>query len=575
MAYSDAEIAAALVTHPRVWKFEHRAEKGSLATGVVSRLLTDVVSCTINCEYLATGPNRTADVVFGPDVVFDQLSEAYRPWAFLQMKPARTVSAISDSFNRADSTSSPGVADTGQTWIVPGSAFGISGNRLYQVTPTDNQFAGIPCTTADVVVTAQVTGASGSYPAVVARADSTFANCYLVQMDSATGIVYLSKRVAGSLSNVTSVGGFGPGDTIGVSCQGTTISALVNGATVLTITDSAVSGSTYVGVRAGVTGGATMTWNDFSVAGVGTTDLPADYAGWPMGTFRLSASTLRVAGGPMERPQKLQGYDLLVDYQETKFLDRKVIAAGSNPITEAKLLSNDITASSIGGAYANAMSAPPTATTLPAAMEWPPGTSYLTAINDLLASVNYTPLSITAAGQPMSLPYTAPSEEVPVWTYKVDAASVIKPGVDTELDLFNVPNVWLGFVSEPDRPTLRSVARNDDPASATSTFNRGRQIVKIVDTGTLHLTEQTTASGTLPAATQGDLDALVLRAKTEDSTVYEQVKFDTGIIPLHGVGSVIGLDYGTGVKNYREMSWAIDLAAGGNMKHDCRRAIVL
>ncbi|MFJ8064755.1 hypothetical protein ACIQYS_08995 [Psychrobacillus sp. NPDC096426] len=46
-------------------------------------------------------------------------------------KPIETI--VSDDFTRPDSTTSVGIADTGQTWLVPLGVTGISSNKLYPV----------------------------------------------------------------------------------------------------------------------------------------------------------------------------------------------------------------------------------------------------------------------------------------------------------------------------------------------------------------------------------------------------------------------------------------------------------
>jgi hypothetical protein len=258
-----------------------------------------------------------------------------------------------------------------------------------------------------------------------------------------------------------------------------------------------------------------------------------------------------------------------VDLQQSKLLDRLVLPAATRHVSAVWDLLEEAGFPDHSGVVESE-------TETVAALEWPPGTPILTVINDLLTAVNYDTLSFTPEGLPVAAPYVSPQDTFPLWEYAVDAASVIRPGIDTTLDLFNVPNVWVGVVSEPDRPPLRSVLRNDDPASALSTVSRGREIVQLIDSSMLHLTEQQDTSGnTIPAATQGDLDKLVERARDESSTVFEQVKMTTGLMPFHGVGNVFSIDYGAGAANYREVSWSMDLAAGGAMVHELRRAVIL
>src|SRR5687767_13380519 len=81
MAYTQAEIDAALVSSVRTWRFRYERLRGDtvLNTGL------DVVDCKVQCSYMATGSNRTCNVTFGPNVEFNQLSDLFRPWADLLM----------------------------------------------------------------------------------------------------------------------------------------------------------------------------------------------------------------------------------------------------------------------------------------------------------------------------------------------------------------------------------------------------------------------------------------------------------------------------------------------------------
>lgn len=63
----------------------------------------------------------------------------------------------------------------------------------------------------------------------------------------------------------------------------------------------------------------------------------------------------------------------------------------------------------------------------------------------------------------------------PVWTYDSSNSSILYPDVSVEHDLFSVPNVVTVIYSASDLYFTVTV-KNDDPNSATSTVNRGREI---------------------------------------------------------------------------------------------------
>lgn len=78
------------------------------------------------------------------------------------------------------------------------------------------------------------------------------------------------------------------------------------------------------------------------------------------------------------------------------------------------------------------------------------GTSKLEIINQLLMEINYNTFVIDADGIGILSPYEEPSGARVSLEYLQDQLSVICPQADTELDLYNVPNVFVAVVSNPD-----------------------------------------------------------------------------------------------------------------------------
>lgn len=285
-----------------------------------------------------------------------------------------------------------------------------------------------------------------------------------------------------------------------------------------------------------------------------TVNGPVEY---PVGTFFLSASNTRKAAPAGERGIPFEGYDMLLALQESKLTFRQVATAGNSPDQLIFDLIDDVDAFE---PYMDILAIPKMAS-FTADMEWAPGTSRLKVINDILAAFNFTPLRMDPMGNPTTGPYQAPDVQPPIWDYTIDANSVVFPGIDVNLDLFNVPNVWIATVSQPDRTELTSTFTNSAATSLTSTTTRGRTIVEVVDS--------------LDAADQPTLDAIVAKYAQESSQIFEEASFDTGLMPFHDDGDVIRLDYGDGLLNFREQEWSVDLTVGGTMKHVARRVVML
>ncbi len=273
---------------------------------------------------------------------------------------------------------------------------------------------------------------------------------------------------------------------------------------------------------------------------------------WPLGVFILSTPPRRTDKlGTVTRD--IEAYDLLQVLIDEKVKDRYTVTAGTNYIIAIKTLldSSGLTMQNLTA----------TDKTLPTARDWAPGTTKLQIINDLLGAINYRSLFMDENGVSVAQPYVSPEQRPSEYTYSDDDESVIFPEMEQGLDLFNVPNEWVLVVSEPDRSPLISVYTNVNPDSQTSTISRGRTIVDY--------REQQ------EAADQASLDAKAQRLAYEASQVFEQVQFETAIMPFHSHSDVFTLEYtklGISAK-YSESSWSFDLKAGARMKHQIRRVV--
>jgi len=302
-----------------------------------------------------------------------------------------------------------------------------------------------------------------------------------------------------------------------------------------------------------------------------------NWAEFPLGIFLLASSGKRwkmerrwagnatvgkVQSQATTESVEVTGYDELLVLSEDAVLDRYVVPQG--------ITYHEVVIDILSQAGFNALDIAYTNLTLPADMEWPPGTPKLTIINNLLTSINYTTLRFTPLGTAQSGPYIDPAASTALYTYQCDRSSVIIPGIDTELDLFGIPNVFVAYVSEPDRPPLRSVFINDDATSITSTVSRGRQIVQIVEPD-----RQSGEDEQSQPPDQATLDAKVAQVAAVASQQYETAKFSTGLMPFHDNGDVFWLNYGEEPYKFREVSWSMDLSVGGVMQHEFRRVVTV
>lgn len=275
------------------------------------------------------------------------------------------------------------------------------------------------------------------------------------------------------------------------------------------------------------------------------------YAEWPVGTFLLSTPPRQLVESTLVR--SVQGYDFGQILADDKVTDRYTIGSGTVVTTAIAYL--------LTSAGLNAQNVQASAATLPTTQDWAMGTTKAKIVADLLNAINYAPLWFDALGVAQVLPFVAQPARAVEYTYANDRLSVIFAGMQDGLDLFNVPNVFVLAVSQPDRSVLRSVYTNSNPSSPTSTVSRGRSIT-MVDTSQ-------------NAVDQATLDALAQRAAYNASQVAETAVFTTALMPFHGNEDVYTLQHSKfGINGpFMETSWLLPLKVGGQMQHTAQRIV--
>lgn len=277
------------------------------------------------------------------------------------------------------------------------------------------------------------------------------------------------------------------------------------------------------------------------------------WAEWSLGIFLPSSPFRKDNNRKIKRD--IEAYDTSQILVDDKFADRYRISAGTTYTTAINTILSSIDAWKIN--------IPNHPGTLAADKEFPIGTTKLQAVNQLLSEVNFTSLWVDENGYFTALPYVLPVNREVEHEYRNDDLSIIHPDSASEvLDLFDLPNKWVRYVSNPDKETtLRSEYTNSLASSPTSTLSRGRTIVDIDSVDDIY--DQTT------------LDAYVKRIAYDASQVYAKFDFSTAIMPHHSFLDCLFVehtDFGINSK-YIESSWSMDLTAGGTMTHNCRKVI--
>lgn len=222
---------------------------------------------TLDGLYDGVHPNDS-----GTDKWAQVVARAIADQAYVSVATASpwTVS-VTDTYDRADSATTLGSAQTGQAWTASRGTWGITGNAAYSVTGVDDDLATIETTNTNHRATATIpvpAGVGAASPGLIARFVDTN-NHYLATLAFLSGgtapLVKLFKKVGGGytqLGTTVTLPNLTTSATFTLSAFGNSITVLVNGVSVIRELDSSLTAGTKVGLRQG--GATACRWSDFS-----------------------------------------------------------------------------------------------------------------------------------------------------------------------------------------------------------------------------------------------------------------------------------------------------------------------
>lgn len=274
---------------------------------------------------------------------------------------------------------------------------------------------------------------------------------------------------------------------------------------------------------------------------------------FPMGVFILNSPKRADEDNVIFR--EIEAYDKLQILEEDSFEERYFIPKGENYVNAISSI--------IMSAGETSIQITPTNLTIQTDREFDLEMTKLDIVNQLLEELNYYSLRVDVDGKYVSEPYIEPAYKPVEYSYKTDDLSVITKGATEDVDLYNVKNVFIVYVDNPDKPPMRSIYVNDNPSSITSTVSRGRRLTDVRRLEDI--------------ADQIALDSFTRRIAINATNIYSHINFNTAIMPMHDYLDTLELVYSPlGTSDiYQETSWQIDLEVGGEMKHTVRKVVYL
>lgn len=179
--------------------------------------------------------------------------------------PLGVFATITDSFDRAPSSSSLGNTDTGQAWVAVLGTWGISGNLAYVATPDagGTDLAYVEASENDVAVQVTFTTVDQGHRLIGRYVDAS--NYLFVSAEGGGAAYALYKRVAGvNISLGSYAVSIANGDVLKLNMNGNDLTVYLNGTSRITANNAFNNTATKHGI--GVTSFTTHRWNDFSIA---------------------------------------------------------------------------------------------------------------------------------------------------------------------------------------------------------------------------------------------------------------------------------------------------------------------
>lgn len=230
------------------------------------------------------------------------------------------------------------------------------------------------------------------------------------------------------------------------------------------------------------------------------------------------------------------------------------VAAGANYITEVETILDD---QGVNHAL------PASVDTTPIDFTWAPGTTWSRIINDLLIGINHFEIFADSEGTMKSRRRSNPSDQAPAVHYRTDVEPrMILPSFRPRESAATIPNVLLGFTTDPNRSPIASSVQNIDPSSRFSTATGPIRYAELKNDRVADVT-------TMVSFTEYEL-----RLATGAGSTAELV---TLADPRRGANEVYDLtiENEEDQTRWRVRGWVLPLSTGGEMVHRLQEARAL
>ena len=224
-------------------------------------------------------------------------------------------------------------------------------------------------------------------------------------------------------------------------------------------------------------------------------------------------------------------YDETYILDQSKISDRMYIASGSSYMTAIQQI---ITASGLSNIIFDS-----NGYTTHADREWPIGSQKMEIINTLLSECNYE--EVYTDGDGFIHLSKKNNSCIPKWIYRQNKDSILGMEMTKTSDIYSIPNVFVGVVTNPDVDTITAKKVNDNVQSELSTINRGYELCEVYEFDDI--------------STSTELNAYLNDEYLKSMMAIESVSFTTSIDGSHGHRDQIQIETDRISGLYTEISW--------------------
>lgn len=260
---------------------------------------------------------------------------------------------------------------------------------------------------------------------------------------------------------------------------------------------------------------------------------------WPLGVYLMSAPT--ASHEPTGVSWDVTLKDKLSILDEDLVAETYALDTGANVVNAIRQVIAD------AGESNHSISADVRVLTGP--LTWPPNTSRLTIVQDLLKLLNFSPLWVDGWGSYVGVPFVDPQNRPIDEVFEEGRTAIHLPSFQVTRDVSNIPNRLIG-VSSSSGGSLVVTADNEDPANPYSIPARNRIIARSED---------------FDATDMDTLADLVSRRMRELMAPSSVVEFQHAVVPIQ-VNAVVRFVSDDISLDGAVLSTSITLAAGQMMQ---------